>query len=211
MSGPRNRPQRKGKKEKKIVIHKHSFEGGITEVLDRLNAFTKEWAEKHNLSNQELVQLRQAVIIQFGHVESNHRIFAESLDRIDTNVLSFAKVLRNIYGQLEQTEEFLKVIMDKLDLNPAELPLNLDEIRERAEAMCRTAIAGAFAEVREEKAAHEAARKQAEELQREQAEKNADEAKRAEEELKAAETPQLDPLAGGQGADIPEGAQVFGE
>lgn len=206
-----NRPQRKVKDRKKVVVHKHNFEGGVHELLDRHKQFVEQWAEKFNLRGTQFDEFKQAVIMQFGHTEANDRVFAQSLDKIDTNVLAFAKVLRAIYGQLEQIDEFLKIILDKLDLKAEELPINLDDIRDRAEAMTRMAIATAFNEVFEEKKAHEQAQIAAEKMAREQAKKDQEEAKVAEEALREAEAPQLDPLAGGRGADIPEGAQVFGD
>jgi len=202
---------RKGKTKKRVIVHSHSFEGGITEILERLDKFTEQWASKFNSLSSDFQMFKQASIMQFGHVEANERILAEAIDKVDTNLLAFSKVLKAIYGQLEQSEEILSLMSEKNSINIEELPINMDEILDRAAATYRRAVAEAFSATLAEKKAHEEAVEAAKKAEQEEAKRAKEEAIVAEKALKDAEIPRLDALAGGQGSDIPDGALVFGD
>jgi hypothetical protein len=222
----------KPKKKRVVKIVKHSFEGGIEQILDIVkdqSTKIKELVAKHNEMAEKLAETekrQQQIAIfsaqEFGKLMAQQQHiateFSKSIEHIDMNVLATAEILKELFGQLVQADRFIKKVA-----NGATLELSEDEIGEvKKEAMewFQTTVASAFKTVREKREAEDKAR--LEEL--EKAKKEAEEAAKAAVDSKAeAETSEkaLQDAAiqernvqtvgaGGPGADIPEGAEVFG-
>jgi len=199
-------------RKKTVKVVRHNFEGGVEQLLDRHKKFIDEWVEKFNalakIVNTQEDRLKAVAISsaqEFGKLLANQQTLANSIDHIDTNVLVTAKVLKEIFGQLQQIDDIF------LAMKGQEVPVpdvDREDVMEKAELWFNGIVAGAFKAVREEmKAAQEA--KDKAKAEAEAAAKTAAEAKTAEEVLQKAEEKTMAP-PGGQGADIPEGAQLFG-
>jgi hypothetical protein len=200
---------------KTVKVVRHNFEGGVEELLDRMKKFAEEWAEKLNAQAKASVQMEDhlkrlsiASAQEFGKLWANQQQFANSIDHVDTNVLVTTKVLREIFGQLQQIDTIFSFMKE------AEVPIpeiteeKAKEIKEAAEKWFKGIVAGCFKEFAEEQKAEKAEREAAAKAAAE-AVKAKEESARAEEALKKAEEGAVAP-PGGQGADIPEGATLFG-
>lgn len=195
------------KKRVKTVI-KHSFEGGADLLMKREHAFEKamqakmtELVTKHN----ELGKIADGIEKQFqmlakfcatefgritGQTQAVLNVLGESMDHMDLNVLALVEVNRYMFAELVKGNDWEE---------------KLAEVTKQAFATCKA-----------RRDAEEEARNAAREKAKEEAEKSAKdkaEAEKVEKELldaskgdKSIQTI----LGGGQGAPIPEGADVFG-
>jgi predicted phage tail protein len=148
---------------------------------------------------------------QFAGLSANQEIQSSVLEKLDINVQVIAKMLKDIYGRLEQVDVLMgKSSVDfKHDFSPSEM----EELKKTRDKIFQDVMSACFSMVNEErKAAIEQRRKEVEESKRavEEAEKAKTEAERAEAVLKEAEAPPIIGKPAEYGADIPEGAEVFG-
>lgn len=214
---PQNRPPRKDKKKRQVVVHKHSFQGGAQELLDRLDVFRKDFAEKHNANTVDLQrialevdQFRQLVVQEVNQARSIDLSLSNALSHVDVNTLALTKVCKQLMFRTEimgAKMGLLELRLGKLEgkEKPEELESfaesDLDEIRRRTDEGYVELVRQAFAEVQAERAEEEAekerlrkeAEAQREEFERQQreqaaqAERNAAEAQVAGDLLRQAE------------------------
>jgi uncharacterized protein YdcH (DUF465 family) len=222
---------KKPMKKRVVKIVRHSFEGGIEQLLDIVkgqNEKIKELVAKHNEMAEKLVETekrQQQIAIfsaqEFGKLMAQNQhvatSFANSIEHIDLNVLATAEVLKELFGQLTQVDRFIKKVANGTDLDLTEAELT--EVKTEAEGWFKDTVASAFKAVLEKREAEDKARL----AELERAKKEAEVAAKATVEAKTeAETVEkalgdaaiqergIQTVAGGPGADIPEGASVFG-
>lgn len=224
------------KKKRVVKIVKHSFEGGIEQILDIVKQQrdkVKEVVEKHNeltakLSDVEKRQQQIAVFAaqEFGKLMAQTRTTTQSLvdsiDHLDLNVLSMVEILKELFGQITQADHFFKKLAHgDLPPVPGNDPLELSEeeikqVKDEAETWYNDVVASAFKKVQDRRAEED--RRRAEELKKqkeaaEQAAKDEQEKRTVEKELQSAAEQERGVQVvgtGGPGAAIPEGADVFG-
>ena len=222
----------KPKKKRVVKIVKHNFEGGIDKVLEIVNSQNdkiKELIAKHNAQATSLAETekRQQQIALFSAQEFGKLMaqqqhiateFSKSIEHIDLNVLATAEILKEIFGQLSQIDCFIKKVANgaNLDLSEAEVEV----VKKEATEWFQNTVASAFKTVRERREAEEKARLEELERAKKEAESAAQATADAKKEAEVAEKALLDAAtqersiqtvgAGGPGADIPEGADVFG-
>jgi regulator of protease activity HflC (stomatin/prohibitin superfamily) len=129
----------------------------------------------------------------------------------DTSILSLDKVNLEVFAQLSQIDTILQKLTTKEQREEWVKP---DDVRDKAVAWYLHVTKMAFDRVQKER--EEQQKQKDEEIKKLQAEKEAAEQAKKEEDkvaeaVQQAEAPGVAlPEGGGQGADIPEGAQVFG-
>lgn len=227
----------KHNKQKKIVVTKkvpdtEAFKL-ISEKVDRfgdsMRSKMEELIAKHNALAGEIEgikKLQQQFMMftaqEMGKATAQQQAIASELgstiDHLDVNVLSLAEVMKEVFGQLQQIDHIFqnaKVVsaeggyaLDVDVIKDADVP----GIKEGAQKWFDTVVASAFKTIQdrraeEQRVAEENARKAKEEAER--AAKDKSEKELVEKEL-ARESGVQQIGAGGLGADIPEGADVFG-
>lgn len=228
----------KRNKQKKIVVTKkvpdtEAFKL-ISEKVDRfaesMRSKMEEVIAKHNALAGEIEgvkKLQQQFMMftaqEFGKATAQQQAIASELgstiDHLDVNVLSLAEVMKEVFGQLQQIDfifQNAKVVTPpeggyKLDVDVIK-DADVPDIKEGAQKWFDTVVGAAFKTIQERRAeeqrvAEENARKAKEEAER--AEKDKTEKELIEKEL-ARDSGVQQIGAGGLGADIPEGADVFG-
>ena len=220
----------KEKKKRVVKVVRHSFEGGIEQVLDIVkgqNAKIVELIDKHNeiaKAQVESEKRQQQIAIfsaqEFGKLLAQQQGIAnevgKSIDHLDMNVLATAEILKEVFGQFAQIDELLKRTGGSgisLDLSESET----EDIKTKALTWFKDVVSSSFQIVRARRDAEEKARMEALQAEKEAAEKavaDKTEAEKVESELLAAQAVdrgiQAVGAQGGPGAPIPEGADVFG-
>jgi hypothetical protein len=198
-------------RQKKVVKHEHTFAEGADVLIKKMQAFGENWGKKFAEYESKLQQFSAGVAKQISVMFQNVQALAVASSAHDASILAVDKVLLEAFAQLQQMDTLLSHLT-----TPEQRAewLNEDEIREKTTAWYQHLTKTAFERVNTErqarlKAQQEAAKKLAEEQAK------AQEAKKEEDQVAAAvqqaEAPQVaSPESGGEGADIPEGAQVFG-
>jgi hypothetical protein len=198
------------KVRKKIVkVVKHDFEGGVKELLDRLVAFSKKWAESLNDTHARFNKLAIHVAQQMSQMWGNMQSVVKSIVVHDTSILAQDQINREFFGQLTQIDTLLEKLTTPEQR--AEWLQDVEALKAKAAAWHRDTTAACFELVQKEQAEKEKQRQ--EEITKAVEEQKAkEEAERAAEAIRQAESPQpIEAQSGGQGAtEIPEGAQVFG-
>lgn len=222
----------KPKKKRVVKIVKHSFEGGVEQLLDIVKGQSdkiKELIAKHNEHVEKLAEIekrQQQIAIfsaqEFGklmaHSQHSTGEIAKSIDHIDLNVLATAEILKEVFGQLSQIDCFIKKLTPEgkvLDLSEEEV----ENVKKEASEWFSSTVGSAFRTVQQKRAEEEQARlaelekakKEAEEAAK-KIETDQTEKEKAEKALAEAATQErsIQTVSGGPGADIPEGADVFG-
>jgi len=220
------------KKKRVVKIVKHSFEGGVEQILDLVKnqgSKIKELIAKHNELAESIVgteKRQQQIAIfsaqEFGKLMAQQQHvaaeFSKSIEHIDTNVLATAEVLKEIFGQLSQIDRFIKKLSNGANLELTES--EVEEVRKEGAQWFQDNVTAAFKRVRERSEEEERTRLEELEKAKKEAEIAAKTAVEEKKEAEAAEKALQDAViqersvqavgAGGPGADIPEGAEVFG-
>lgn len=200
----------KKKQEEREEKKKTGAGAVLASVTGKIQSFAAEWAEKHNQLAKSVESIFKMATAELGKVWSNQQGLADSLDHMDLNVLAIAEINKNIYRRLTEHEAKLKKLEELADT-----PLLSQDLADAWDAEYKEEIKKAFTIVLERRAKEDAARAEAREREKREAaaaEEAKKEAERAEEELRRAESEGLvrDAASGGQGASIPDGAQIFG-
>lgn len=172
-------------------------------------AFRKEWADKFNDFRGRFDQIIPAIAQQFAQLQANSQVTANCVDAIDLQQQAMMKINERIYGKFE----IIDALFQKLGIDADDL--DYDGLKKMAHDTYLATAKECVALAKEERdaaiKANQEAMKKAQEEARKAAEEKA-EAEKAEEALTQAqeEDRQLVGEPGGPGADIPEGAEVFG-
>lgn len=158
-----------------------------------------------------------------GHQQTVAMEFANTTNHIDMNVLALAEVAKEIFGQLAQIDHVLQTSIVKpstdsgdlkLDLNIPDGEASIETIKTKAVEWYNQVTKSAFKIVNAQREQHAEKMRQEEAALKKEAEEAAQaktEAEVVEKELRSAEAPGvLMPASGGEGSNIPEGADVFG-
>lgn len=200
------------------VKHKHTYDESVAELIKKMQTFGETWGKRFADFEGKLQQLAMGMAKQIGVMFANVQALAQASSAHDASILAIDKVNLEIFGQLAQID----TILQKLTTAEQRAEwLNDEEIRTKSAAWYQHLTRLAFEKVmveREErtKAHQEAVKKLAEEKAKAAEEKATAEMAKTEEGQVAAAVQQAEapvvspPEGGGQGADIPEGAQVFG-
>jgi hypothetical protein len=124
-------------------------------------------------------------------------------------VLVTAEVLKEVFGQLTQIDEMLRLVDQKPEGKTLDERIDSESIRTAASSWFKETVSSSFGKIRSERAALVAAQDKAKKDQ-EAAEMGKVEAAKAQEELLNADTPAMSATMAGPGSDIPTGAQIFG-
>ncbi len=192
----------------------------INEWTEKFNSFVSEWVDKHNALNTQVVEVASNSAGEIGKMWAVLQELVRSIDHLDVNVLALAQLNKSLYTRLYRYEELFKQIAEHIADGRVHAGLvtdgfkQVEEIEAKSKDMYEADMSAAFALVnerrRKEMEEKEAARKKAEEETKAAVAAKA-EAELAEKALLEAESEKLsDATSGGQGAIIPEGAQVFG-
>lgn len=221
--------------KKRVSVH-HDYHESVKVLLDRQESFTKamdakmkELVDRHNnmaahLDAQEklIKQVFSAAAINVGSLDAKLQQLSNECDKslsgIDRNVLAVAEILKEVFGQFQQLDFFLHKLAAPSQIALEASSDELATIRSEATKWYDEVVSSAFAKVQQRfvELEQERMRKATEEQEaKERAEKAArdqEEADQVGQELKRADA--LDrsviAMAGGPGADIPEGADIFG-
>lgn len=183
---------------KSIVMHKRPTPNALEAKVDHLAKRVDELGKFAGGLITELNSLKQ-------NIGSQLQINGQAIDSIDTNVLVLAEVLKEVFGQLTQIDEMLRLVDQKPENKTLDERIDADAIRVQAESWFKDTVSSAFGKIRSERAALVATQNAAKKEQDGKAE-----AARAQEELLNADTPSMSATMAGPGSDIPAGAQVFG-
>ena len=148
------------KRVKKIIMHRRPSPSRIEE---KINNLTKELGEVKELVKK--VAVKSAV--EIGRLTAQLSVNIKSIDELDTNVLVTALVLKEVFGQLQQIDDMLKLLDPEVSTVSAAEGKTLDQrvdeqsIVERARAWYSDVVNNSFQRVRAEKEEHERKQKQA--------------------------------------------------
>jgi uncharacterized damage-inducible protein DinB len=167
--------------------------------------FINEWTEKHNQLAKLVDHVFKLATNEVGGLWANQQRIVDSVDHIDVNLLALAELNKKLYAHLHAL---------RTEADGATFPVcTAAELYKKEMAECFTIVI-------ERRKKEDEARKEAAEKAKADAKAAAEakaEAERVEKVLMDAEKPKtlaeaMDPInnKGGQGVDIPEGAQVFG-
>jgi hypothetical protein len=222
----------KPKKKRVVKIVKHNFEGGIEQILDIVKAQgekVKELVTRHNaiVENVAEVEKRQQQIAMFSAQEFGKLMaqqqhiateFSKSISHIDLNVLATAEILKEIFGQLSQVDRFIKKLANGANIELTES--EVEEVKKEGVEWFQDNVNTAFKLVRDRCEAEEQARLNELEKAKKEAEiaakttvgekKEAEDVEKALQEAVIQERCIQTVGAGGPGANIPEGAEIFG-
>jgi hypothetical protein len=192
-----------------LPSNRHSTRARLEEALATNKILVKQMVDLQE-NQRKLEQNHRNISIscamQIAKLTAQLGVNIKSIDDLDTNILVSALVLKEVFGQLVQIDDMVKII----DPN-VEQKLNEESIIERARAWYSDTVNDGFTRVRKEKEEHER-------QQRETAEAAA-KARAAAQELAniAAEKKKIDepagltqPVSEGPGSEHPEGAEFFG-
>jgi hypothetical protein len=201
----------------KRVSNKQSWGKGFKKLSNELTEMAGAWDKRFDGLLDRFRKLTVAIGQQMGGINANQQVHSDILEKLDVNVQVLAKMIREIYGKLEQVDVLIARLYEQprtaLEEPTTNLtPLEAKEIRDRADQLFTDVMREMFTQVREEREAamkthREAAKREKEEAEKAKQEKEA--AEKAEEELQAAEK-EVVGEPGGEGAAIPEEAEVFG-
>jgi lysyl-tRNA synthetase class I len=200
----------KKRRVKKIMMHRRPAPSKLEE---RMDDFEKRLGSVHELIKQVALKCAQEI----GRLTAQLGVNIESIDVVDTNLLATALVLKEVFGQLTQVDDMLKLLDSKPEGKSLDQRVDETSVVERAQAWYSDIVNSSLTRVREEKAEHYRKQKEA----AEEALKNktehlptnveTEEKTRVENELKKAQSVDLSSSASaGPGSEHPEGAQVFG-
>ncbi len=199
--------------------------------VKKLNERLKELTNKHNNlvtqvegMNQALRQIVKLATAQLGSFEGRQQAAINEFDRtmtgLDRNVLALAEMMKEVFGQLEQTDFFFARLSEKVAGANLLLLSPEDQILLKAQALehYKDVTAAAFERVRVrlvDEAKEHAAKAESEQRAKEAAEKLAADAEEAERvRLACEQAEKVDRSgvteSGGAGATIPDGADIFG-
>lgn len=191
----------KEKQEERHKRRKAGLEGVVSSVMGKVDKFTNEWAEKFNKLGHTVDGLLKMTVSELGKVGANEQQLVESIDHVDLNVLALAELSKKMYVRILDAKN-----------TPGVPPEELEKVAlEMAKEDTKEAFSIVLKRRQEENEAKKAAREAALAEQKKAAEDKA-EAENVESALLAAESERkIEPVGtGGQGADFPEGAQIFG-
>lgn len=204
------------KKKRVTVKHKHTFAEGADVLIERMKKFGEDWgarlADYENKLKAVAISTAKQISVMFANIQA----LANASAVHDASILAMDKIQIEVFGQLAQIDILLEHLTTKEQRDEWLKP---DEIREKAAAWYHHLTKLAFEQVQKDREERkllqqEAAKRLAEEAEKKH-EAEAEEAKKnvVAEAIQQAESPQVvtpDAKGGGEGADIPEGAQVFG-
>lgn len=215
-----------GELRRRIEDLKKSWKDLSARIARDHDSFRKEWSSKFNGLGKQMDELTgrfkkivMATGQQLAQIQTNIQVHSNVLEQLDINVQAVGKMHLENYGRFEQIDVFLSMLEQLDDLTQEQLT----EIRERAKESYEATMNECFRQVHEERAAAVKDQRQAAEKAKkeatEEAEASAEARKEAEDKeesemaqhaLQDAETRGISTNVGGQGADIPDGADVFG-
>lgn len=201
--------RRKQKSKKKVNV------GLIEKLTDDVDSFKREITRRFNSLVDRANQLQenfQQIVSATGHqlatLRANQEVHMDAIEQLDIYNQANARAILECYGRFEQISLFL----EKLGHKPEDLTAEeIDTVKKAAKEAYETTMASCFQVVREER---EAKLKEIQEQRKKEKEEQAkaqSEQQSAEEEIRSAEERKLVDEPGGEGADIPEGAEVFGD
>jgi hypothetical protein len=190
----------KSKQEKRHQTHRSDLETLVSGIAGKVDKFANDWATKHNGVAKQVQELAKQVAQDIGQLSAYVQVQADSIDRLDLNLLALAELNKRLCLQVMQSRA------------PADTPK--EDIEREAQEFYKKELAGSFdVALKRRKEAEEAAaaaRQKAAEERKAAAEAKS-EAERAEKVLLDAERGLInEATGGGQGVPIPEGAEVFG-
>lgn len=203
---------------KKVVTH--NFDDSVKHLIDKVDRFGASWEAKHNEVIEKFNQMANSVELlkemqqkiatfaagEFGKLAAQQQMvvqqFGNSLEHLDMNVLATAEILREVFGQLSQVDDVLKRVSPDIEMDDEKI----ESLKAQATEWMREVTSAAFIVVQQRKVAEESTRKVAEESATQKIEMET-----IEKELAATTGIQQVLSTGGQGSDIPEGADVFGD
>lgn len=220
----KNKGHQKGEVGRLLKTVKEEWKEFRKNVIVQHEDFQKQWADKFNDLNDRFKKLTMGMAQQLAGMGANQQIHSDVIEKLDINIQVISKMLKDLYGRLEQVDVVLKrpAVMDgqNIGFDFEMSDQELEVLKGARDTTFQDIMAESFKIVHEErKAALEQRRKEAEEAAEE-----AEEAKKAQaaavevveseaakEALEEAERPNLVQEPGGPGeVDIPEGADVFG-
>lgn len=190
----------------------------VVQKVNQLATKLEEAVAVINKVSEDQGKLAKIMAMELGKMGAIHKISTDALQKqfahLDLNVLATAEVLREVFGQLTQVDKYLGVLCAKA--SPEEnitLTQSFQELREQSDLWWQNVTARAFTVV-QERLAEDDAKLEAEKLKAkeaaEKAAKDKTEAEKVEAELRESEARNLATMNGGAGAEVPEGADVFG-
>lgn len=233
----RNKTKTKARKQrvKKIVQHSHpqstaELHTKMDNVTDRVSKTLEDLVQKHNLlakAIQECQENTQKLSIfaaqELGKSNAMQQVLArelgDSVNKLDLNVMAMVEILKEVFGQLSQIDSMFAAMDIRVNDKPIAEAVDVEAIKIAAERWFKECVTSAFhtvhARMREQEEKRQAEAKQAEEAQAVAEKIIKDEREKAlvETELKNAEIADhtiTGSIPGGPGAEVPEGAEVFG-
>jgi hypothetical protein len=200
-----------GRNKKRRVKHivMHQTPKNVSSIEKRLSTL-----------EEKLTGLLSSLVPHLGDQQVKTEILIESFDRMDVNVLSLVHVCKEVFGQLSQIDEMLKLVDPATDGKTLDERVDTEHIKSSAEAWFKEVVASAISKVLHDRAENK--KKREEEAKAAEKAKEEDDAVRAEAAvaeaaLKEAEDPAAvrgmmkdTAVLDEAGSFIPEGAQVFG-
>lgn len=203
--------RKREEREKKKVS---GVEAAIASIAGQVQKFINEWSSKFNKLSVAVDTINKLATTEIGRIWANEQRIVDSIDHMDINVLAVAELNKKIYARFARHDS----MFEKLETLAQKAGFSLKDdvdVAAVAEALYSEEVKAAFTTVFDRRKAEDALRKEAMEKAAVEAKAAAEaktEAEKAEVALREAEAPQAieDLTAGGKGADIPEGAEVFG-
>jgi hypothetical protein len=199
-------------KQSEIIAKHNELAKGFNDIAARQQEIANFAATKIGelLGQLQMLAAQQEVIVQQ---------YGRSINHLDVSQLAYAEVLKEVFGQLAQEDVLIARLagtVTSTEFSEADIA----EVKARSSELYTEVVTAAFASVNKKRAEEEAAyaeKKAAEQAAKEAAEKAAQdktEAQTAEQALldaaQADRAVQTVGATGGQGATIPDGANVFG-
>lgn len=220
---------KKSRPKKRVAVVRHSFEGGIDEILDRLRQHADHYNKKlnevvaaHNAISEHLTKIEAVqqniarwVSTEFGKSLAEQKMFgnsvADAVTHVDNNVMALSEVVREVFGQLTQIDRFFKKVTGP-DNTPKLTDEEVEDVKAEATDWYRQVTETSFATVQRMREVDEQIRMEKVQQAKEATERAASEANSAEQELRRAAFDDLgvQQFTGGVGAEYPDGADVFG-
>jgi hypothetical protein len=181
--------------------------------------FKNTWADKFNEMSQSVSDLTtrfKAIVTATGQqlsvINANIGVHMEAIEQLDIYNQVNARAILECYGRfsqidviLQNMESILRTQFEYGDSVTRFSQSDLEAIKKDARQCYEDTMQNCFELVREERA-----QKLKEYRAEQEKARQEEEAKRAEDELKDSEAKKLVSEPGGDGASIPEGAEVFG-
>ena len=214
MSG-KNKGHQKGEVGHLLKQVKEEWKDFRKNVISSTEKFQQQWADKFNDLNDRFKKLTIGMAQQLAGMGANQQIHSDVIEKLDIHDQVISKILRDLYGRLEQIDIVLKRSDVEFDFELSNQELEV--LKGTRDTIFKDIMTECFKAVNEErKAAIEQRRKEAEEAAKEaeeaqKAKAAAEEQEAADQALKDAERPDLVQEPGGPGeVETPEGAEVFG-